>query len=391
MKTGYRADNAFDGEKVVPGGALVLVEEGRIVAVRPGSAAAPVGYAVTHLPGTTLLPGLVDTHAHLCCDSRPDALDRLPGLRPEEMSATIEAASAAQLRAGVTALRDLGDHHWAVVDRRDRLAGPTVVAAGPPITSVGGHCASMGGEAAGIDQLRRAVRDRAERGADLVKVMASGGAMTPASDLNACQFTPAELHAVVDEAHGHGLPVVAHAHALAAVEECLDAGVDGIEHCSCLTSRGRWAPPQLLERLAASGIAVGPTLGRAVEEEGPSHPTALPWDERLAHAGALVRAGVSLVSGGDSGISPVKPHGVLPHAVIDLVRCGLPGAAALASATGLAARACGLSGKTGRLRAGLDADLLLVRGDPVTDIAAIRDVRMVVSRGRVVVDDGRPR
>jgi imidazolonepropionase-like amidohydrolase len=98
----------------------------------------------------------------------------------------------------------------------------------------------------------------------------------------------------------------------------------------------------------------------------------------------LYRGGVKLVSGADSGINPVKPHSILPWAVVELVRCGVPATTALASATSLAATAAGLAGRTGRLRPGLDADLILVGGDPTVDIAAVLDVRVVISRGRVV-------
>ncbi len=100
----------------------------------------------------------------------------------------------------------------------------------------------MGGEATGPEQLRAAVRDRVERGADLVKVMASGGVMTPGSDALRCQFQLAELRVVVEEAHAAGLPVTAHAHGLPAVEQAVDAEVDGIEHCTCLTSSGIQMP-----------------------------------------------------------------------------------------------------------------------------------------------------
>ena len=121
---GYRANLAFDGEKTIPGGALVLVEDGIITAVEPGSASAPEGCEVTYLPGATLLPGLIDTHSHLCGNSAPDALDRLPGLSPDELDEAIEAALTAQLAIGVTAVRDLGDQQWA------RLS--TATGTGPP-------------------------------------------------------------------------------------------------------------------------------------------------------------------------------------------------------------------------------------------------------------------
>jgi imidazolonepropionase-like amidohydrolase len=389
----YRADVAFDGERVLAGGATVLVRDGVIAGVEPAAAAVPDGCPVTHLPGTALLPGLIDTHTHLCGNDQPDALDRLPGLSPGELDRTIEAALTRQLAAGVTAVRDLGDSRWAVVDRhRHRPHGPTVVAAGPPITSPGGHCAAMGGEASGVDALRRAVRERAERGADLVKIMASGGVMTPGTDIRACQFSLDELRAVVEEAHRLGLPVTAHAHALAAIEQCVAAGVDGIEHCSFMTDRGVLILPRLATAIAAAGIAVCPTLGHDMDALASLPPAMLALaervgitvEQRLAQIGAQHAAGMSFISGVDSGINPVKRHGLLPTAIVELVTAGVPPATALASATGRAADACGLAGRTGRLRAGLHADLLLVGGDPATDITAIRDTRMVVSRGRIV-------
>src|SRR3954447_10046428 len=142
---GYRAPRAFDGEHVLPDGALVLVEGDTIVAVESGTAPAPVDCPVTDLPGTTLFPGLIDAHVHLCGDSGPRALDQLPELSDDELDAIIAASLAAQLAVGVTAVRDLGDARWAVVDRhRHRPDGPTVVGSGPPITCPDGHCGGMG-------------------------------------------------------------------------------------------------------------------------------------------------------------------------------------------------------------------------------------------------------
>jgi imidazolonepropionase-like amidohydrolase len=391
---GYRTQWAFDGERPLPGGALVLVEGRTIAAVEPAAARAPDGCPVTELGPATLLPGLIDTHVHLCADSGPRALEQLADLDADRVDAIVTRSLADQLAAGVTTVRDLGDASWAVVDRhRGHGAGPTVLAAGPPITSVRGHCWWLGGEVAGTDQLRRAVRERAARGADVVKVMASGGVMSPGTDVFACQFSLEEMRAVVDEAHDLGLPVTAHAHALAAVEQCAAAGVDGIEHCSCFTDDGFVLPPALAGTLAAAGTVVCPTLGRAPGVQPPPQVlammarTGMTWERRLAQVTELAEAGLVLVSGTDAGISAGKPHGLVAEAVIDLVDCGVTSAAALASATGAAAGACGLADRTGRLRAGLDADLLAVDGDPLTDITALRAVRTVVSRGR---DTGDP-
>lgn len=266
-----RAGQAFDGERAIAGGALVLIDGGRISGIEPGSADLPDGVPVVEVPGATLLPGLVDAHVHLCGDSRMGALDRLPGYDDAELAGVIERALRAQLAAGVTTVRDLGDRRWAVLEWRDRMAAtdtagalpyPTIVASGPPITSPSGHCWQMGGEARNAKELRKAVRERADRRVDVVKIMASGGALTPGTDVMTCQFQLDDTRLVVQEAHALGLPVTAHAHGLPAVEQAVAAGVDGIEHCGCVTTRGIEAPDHLLESLAARRIQVCPTLGK---------------------------------------------------------------------------------------------------------------------------------
>lgn len=134
---------------------------------------------VVDFPDATLLPGLIDTHVHLCGDGGLGVLDRLPTFSDEEMTAVIEDSLRAHLACGVTTVRDLGDRSWAVIDWRDRhrssIAVPTVLASGPPITSPGVHCWNMGGQARGADELRHGVEQRLERGVDIVKIMASGG------------------------------------------------------------------------------------------------------------------------------------------------------------------------------------------------------------------------
>ena len=264
---GIRAGRAFDGERVVPGGALVLVDDGRIAGVEPGAASAPDGCQVLDVPGGTVLPGLVDAHVHLCADGTDGTLDRIGEPGQDAMAAVIEQSLRRHLAAGVTTVRDLGDRWFAVLDWRSSARGgavyPAVVAAGPPITSVGGNCANMGGEAAGPGQLRAAVRERAERGADVVKLMTSGGFQMTGTQVMLCQFTLDEVRVVVDQAHAAGLPVTAHAHGLPAVHMAMGAGVDGVEHCSFLTDTGVSQSEQDLARLAEAGTAVCPTLGQA--------------------------------------------------------------------------------------------------------------------------------
>jgi imidazolonepropionase-like amidohydrolase len=307
----------------------------------------------------------------------------------------IEAALRAQLAAGVTTVRDLGDRRWAVLSWRDRVAAgtagfpsPAIFASGPPITTPGGHCWFMGGETSEPDTLRAAIRERADRRVDIIKVMASGGVMTPGTDVLACQYTLEQLRTLVEEAHACGLPVTAHAHGLTAVIQAVEAGVDGIEHCSCLTERGIEQPASLLERLAADRTVVCPTLGlvpgatpspavRALQER-----TGSSLEARQAMTGRLYQAGVRLVSGVDAGIADGKPHGILALAIADLVTGGVPAADAIASATSLAADACGLGGRKGRLRRGYDADLVVVHADPLADISALTAVQAVYLAGQ---------
>ena len=383
----YRVDRAFDGEAMIAGGALILVEGARIAAVQPGGAPTPTGFTEVALPGATALPGLVNTHVHLCAGDELDALSLDTRRSPEEREAVIRTSLAAQLAAGTTTVRDLGDTGYAVADRTSRPGEPRVVASGPPITTPGGHCAAMGGAAAGPEALKRAVAERAEHGVRVVKIIVSGGAMTAGSDLLALQFDREEVAIVVREAHRLGLAVTAHAHSLGSAEVCVDAGVDGIEHFTCLTERGVVTPDALVESVLAAGIVVGPTLGRL---PGSTHSqsmkavmerTGLTLESRFRQVAALHRAGVPIVSGADDGIHPGKPHGVLAYAVAELVTAGIDPAAVLATATSVAAAACGLADRVGRLAPGLDADLLFVDGDPTADITALTRVRAVVLGG----------
>lgn len=391
-----RAGRAFDGERMRPGPVTVLMAGDRIVDVTSGWPHLPDGCESVDAPGTCVLPGFVDAHVHLCGDGEPGALERLAGVDPDTLGGVVEASLRAHLAVGVTTVRDLGDRSGAVLDWRSRAAAtgaaadfPTVVASGPPLTSVGGHCWMLGGEAAGVEALRAAVRDRVGRGADVVKVMASGGAMTPGTDLAACQFTLDELCAVVDEAHTAGSAVTVHAHALEAVEQAVAAGADGIEHCSCVTAAGMESPVELFDRIAAAGAVVCPTLGRNVAAGPPPAVAALfqrygmTWEARQRLVGAMHRRGVRIASGTDGGINPGKPHGLLVTALDNLVAGGVSPMDALASATSVAADAVGLGHRKGRLGAGYDADVVLVDGDPSAHVLALRDIDAVVLGGRL--------
>lgn len=393
-----RARHCFDGTRFRPGGATVLLEDGRITGVEAYGVDVPQDCTVTDVDGT-LLPGLIDMHVHLVTDSGSNALSRVAGYTDEEIDEVVTEALRRQLTAGVTTVRDLGDRRYNVVERRDRqrtdgAVEPRIVASGPPITVPGGHCHYLGGEAAGRDGLRAAVRERVERGVDVVKVMASGGVNTPGTDVMRTQFSDDELRLVVDEAHDAGLPLTAHAHGTPSVRQAVSAGADGIEHCSCMTETSFGDPDEeLLAALGRSAVVVCPTLG-VDRSRQPTPPPPLQQllsdlgitiEEMLAvrqrHVARLRAAGVRLVSGVDAGIQPGKAHGTLAHAVAELVSAGFPVDEALATATSLAADACGLGDVTGRLRPGLDADLLVVDGDLSSDFAALHRPVSVRRRG----------
>ena len=161
---------------------LVVVEDGRITSVAFGPrTAAPPDAELVDLPGATLLPGLVDAHVHLAFDAGPDSVGALADRDDDAVLDAMAVAAPAQLAAGVTTVRDLGDRDYLTLRLRERSGPlPTIAAAGPPITSPGGHCHFLGGEAVqGIDGVRAAVREHAARGVDVIKVMASGGNLTP--------------------------------------------------------------------------------------------------------------------------------------------------------------------------------------------------------------------
>jgi imidazolonepropionase-like amidohydrolase len=338
-----RAVHAFDGEAFRRGGATVLIDGGLVIGVEPYGFQLPDACPVTSHDGT-LLPGLIDAHTHLVADSGVSALDRVAGYSDEQIGEVITCALREQLQAGVTTVLDLGDRRFCVVQRRGRQSAthatePTIVASGPPLTSIAGHCHFLGGEVSGTAEIIRAVAERAQRGVDVVKVMASGGVNTPGSDVMRTQFTTSELRLIVDRAHEAGLPLTAHAHGTPAVEQAIAGGVDGIEHCSCVTDRGfGQVSDETLAALARSQIAVCPTIGvdhRLMKEPPPALKAMLDrtgltiqqvLQGRRDFVGRLHHAGVRLVSGVDSGIGPAKRHGTLPHAVCELVTAGLSAA-----------------------------------------------------------------
>jgi imidazolonepropionase-like amidohydrolase len=371
---------------------MVLVHRGLIVGVDISGAAAPADSLVHDFgDDVTLMPGLIDCHVHLGLDASPQAMANVAAHDDDTLLRRMAAAATTALSAGITTVRDLGDRRFLALRLRDDLArngipAPRIVASGPPLTTHGGHLAVMGGEAEGADELETAVAERATRGCEVIKVMASGGATTPGSRPDEAQYGATDLRFIVAQARERGLSTAAHVHAVTSIVDAFETGFDSLEHVTFFTAEGVASDQRLIERIADSETFVSLTIGSVPGQTNPPAAVAQRMEQIRANAARLCRAGAKIVLGTDAGLSPGKPHDVLPYCLEALVDLGMPPAQALHAVTAVAADACGLGGQTGRLAHGADADLIAINGDPTTDIRTVHHVMAVYRHGNMVID-----
>lgn len=388
-----RPDRVFDGEALHEGWS-VLVLDGRVVSAGP-SVPAPQGGREIRLPGTTLLPGLIEGHSHLLLhpyDETPWNDQVLQESLAERVArGTVHAR--ATLLAGVTTVRDLGSEGagYADVGLRDAIdkgvvPGPRMLVAGPALVATGSYnpkgapewsLPKGAEEADGFDALVRAARDQIGRGADWVKVYADyrwgpDGQARPT-------YTTEELALVVQVAESSGRRVAAHASTAEGMERAALAGVRTIEH-------GDGGTLETFRLMAERGVAFCPTLaaGDAILQYGGWRRGVDPEPERLRRKresfSLALRAGVTLCMGGDVG---VYAHGDNVRELELMVEYGMDPLAALRAATSGNADILELDDR-GRVRPGLLADLVAVRGDPTGDPSALREVVLVMKGGQVV-------
>ena len=386
----------FDGRSVKQK-AGVLVSEGRIAWVGPHARAPRSAREADEIEGRgrTLTPGLIDCHVHLCFDGSADFAGESREMSTDAI-ATVKAVwnAARTLGHGVTTVRDLGARGDSVIQvargvERGLIAGPRILAAGRALTITGGHGHNVGfaREVDGPDALRRAVREEIRAGATAIKLIATGGVLTPGISHDFTAFTQEELDAAVEEAHSWSRVVGAHAIGPEGIVRAVRAGVDSIEHGSMLSAEGA----RLMKERGTFHVPTISAIRGIVD-----HPDEVPA-YAVEKATAVVdlaregfrrslRTGVKIACGTDAG-TPFNPHGTTPLEIVRMVEWGMTPLQAMRSATTNAAELLRLS-DVGTVAEGAAPDLVLFGSNPIEDIGAVLEPALVIKDGEIVDGSG---
>ena len=392
-----------------PNSTVVVDDAGRIAAV--GGAAEvvpPAGAKEIDLKGAYLLPGLVNLHVHLCGSGKPtsagaagDLIDKVVGnpIGMWYLRRTIKKHAQQQLASGVTTVRSVGDPGFADVDVRDavnagKYPGPRLVTSGVGVTVPGGHGAGLFAHIAKTpDEARQIVRECFARKCDLVKLFITGGVFDAEKEgePGVLRMSPEVAAAAVDEAHKLGMSTAAHIESAEGVRVGLEAGVDTIEHGADLT-------PELIALFRENGAGrsssltctVSPALPFVKLDPEKTHSTEVQKTngdivyQGIVHAArAALDAGIPVGIGTDSACPYVTQYDMWREVVYFERIVGASRTLALHTATLGNARILGLGDETGSIEAGKAADLIVVDANPLDDLEALRNVRMVMARGKL--------
>jgi imidazolonepropionase-like amidohydrolase len=371
----------IDGIGGVVNRVTLLVRGSKITAIGSSrEVRIPSGCARIDGRGLTVMPGLIDCHVHLCLGGEPDVVAAVESEPPAYTLLKAARHAQATVQAGVTTVRDVGsrDHSIFTLKRAIEsgvIPGPRIVGAGLVICMVGGHARFIGREVAGVEQVRSAVRDQIAAGAEVIKVIASGGVLTPGTSPDQAQMTFEELQAAVDEARQAGRKVAAHAHGASGMKPAIRAGVHSIEHATLMDE-------EALDLFETNGVYMVPTLsalsttaacrrGCGIPDSARDKAKAMTKRHQVSFKQAH-RRGLLIAMGTDAG-TPFNYHGDNAQELERMVALGMTPMDTIVASTLAAARLIGIQHQVGTIERGKTADLLLIDGDPLRNIELLRD------------------
>lgn len=371
----------IDGTGTVIEPANMLIRGTRITAAGPSrDVAIPKGATRIDGRGLTVLPGLIDCHVHLCLGAEADVVAAVESDNPSYTLLKSAAHAKATLQAGVTTVRDVGsrDHSIFALQRAieaGMVPGPRIVGAGRAICMIGGHARFIGQEVEGPDNVRRAVEAQVAAGAGVIKVIASGGVLTPGTSPDQAQMTPEELRAAVEAAQRAQKKVAAHAHGSSGMKNAIRAGCHSIEHGTLLDDEAG----DLMQR---HGVYMVPTLSALATTAAGRPGCGIP-ESALGKAKAMTKrhqrsftqahaAGILIAMGTDAG-TPFNYHGDNAQELERMVALGMTPMEAIVASTSAAAQLIGIQDSVGVLKKGMRADLLVIEGNPLRKIDLLRN------------------
>ena len=353
------------------------------------------------LPGCTLLPGLIDVHAHLTFGTPGRSYEQVMREDSDDLM-LVRAVRNCQihLAAGVTTIRDCGARNRTTLSLRDAahlglFPSPRLLVSGPPLTITGGHFWWCNGEADGVEGVQRQARKLLKEGVDFLKIMASGGGTVGTNQARA-SYTAVEIAAAVHEAHHVGKLTTAHCLAAESLANAVEAGIDQVEHINFIQPDGsRCFDQAVAERIVERNIYVSPTIQTGYRElerlssnsnlsqrqQSQLDDLKYKLDTKLDFVRRFHQMGARIVAGTDA----IATFGDYAIGLELLARAGIPSMVVIQAATRLAADAIGLGKLIGTIEVGKEADLVAVRGDPVSNIRCLNDVAMVMRAGQIVV------